>query len=127
MDLELIGATVTSARFAPDSYVVSVAGELDLSTTGDLERAFRPILDGSANPTLIADLSRVCFLDSTALALLGATAKELRQRGSDLMLVSNGPRVLRTLQISGLDKHFSVRRQLTDVVGWQPVEAPPLQ
>ena len=63
MDLELIGATVTSACFAPDSYVVSVAGELDLSTTGDLERAFRPILDGSPHPTVIADLTRVCFLD----------------------------------------------------------------
>ena len=58
----------------PDLGMLSVRGELDISTSGMLERELGDLLESGAE-RLEVDLSGVVFIDSSALsALVGARA-----------------------------------------------------
>ena len=50
------------------SAVVKVAGELDITTIGNLEEAMQPILDRDPQ-RLVIDVSSLRFADSSAIAL----------------------------------------------------------
>jgi anti-anti-sigma factor len=65
----------------------------------------------------VVDLVEVGFIDSTALGLLLRFQPRFRGRGGDLVLVSDDRRVLRTLEITGLDRMFRIERRLGQAVG----------
>jgi anti-sigma B factor antagonist len=91
--------------------VVSVDGELDPHTTSELEQALTTVLSrGGRN--VVVDLAGLVFIDSTALAALLRAQPLFRSRGGRLLLVSEDRRILRTLEITGLDRTFDVEPQL---------------
>lgn len=91
--------------------MVSVDGELDLHTTPELEQALTTVLSrGGRN--VVVDLAGLVFIDSTALAALLRVQPDFRSRGGRLLLVSEDRRILRTLEITGLDRTFDVEPQL---------------
>jgi len=106
---------VRSARVGESVYVVSVTGEADLHTAPDLERELQGVLvhDGTA---VAVDLSHVDFIDSTTLGVLLRFQPRFRAREGDLVIVSEDRRVLRTLEITGLDRIFRIERRLADAV-----------
>lgn len=106
---------ITTAELGERAYVTAVAGELDLAHTEELEYALNAVLAHGA-PRLIVDLCGVPLIDSAALGVLTSTAKRLRSAGGTFILVSDDPRVLRTLAITGLDRFFAVERSLTEAV-----------
>lgn len=61
MSFELVSTDASSA-------IVKVAGELDITTIGDLEQAIQPILDRDPQ-RLVIDVSSLRFADSSAIAL----------------------------------------------------------
>jgi anti-sigma B factor antagonist len=87
--------------------LVSVSGELDTYVESDLRDA---LAAGEAlrSQTLVVDLSGVSFMDSTACGILVAEAKRLRREGARLVLVSNGTRASRVLEVSGIDQFVQV-------------------
>jgi len=72
-------------------------------------RAWQQSFVNAARPgqTLDVDLSQQDMLDSAALGRLLSTHRQLRQRGSGLVLHNTGPRLQRVLRISGLDRLFA--------------------
>jgi anti-sigma B factor antagonist len=92
--------------------VVSLAGELDLYNAQTVREALLECC--SEDPErLIVDLAAVTFIDSTALGvLIEARTRMSNRRG--FMLAAPGLETRRALEISGLDRHFSVHASVGD-------------
>ena len=115
--------SVTTAAVGDGSYVVSVSGEADLHTTPELERELRAVLDRGGSSVAL-DLVDVGFIDSSVLGLLLRFHPRFRARGGDLVVVSDDRRLLRTLEITGLDRIFRVERRLADAVNGSSTALP---
>ena len=92
--------TVSTAHGLP---VVSVQGEVDISTVGALDDALTVQLDGGAR-SLVVDFRGVTFLDSTGLSALVRAHRRCTAAGGGLALVMDDAKLLRLLTISGLDR-----------------------
>ena len=84
-----------------DCAVLQLTGEVDIYTATLLREQMRELAAKGA-VHLIADLSRVDFLDSTGLGALVGGLRRLREAGGSLALVISTPRILRIFQITGL-------------------------
>jgi anti-sigma B factor antagonist len=88
---------------------VALAGELDLSTTSQVEEELRHV--EAAKPELIVlDLSGLSFLDSTGLRLVITADARARDAGRRLALVKGPETVNRVFTITKVDE----RLQLVD-------------
>jgi anti-anti-sigma factor len=97
-----------------DVCIVRLAGELDLYNAGTVRDALtEACADGPQK--LIVDLSEVEFVDSTALGVLIEARSKLTNRNG-FILVGPGLETRRALEISGLDRHFSVHETLQDAL-----------
>jgi anti-sigma B factor antagonist len=113
--VNVIGFEVRTAVVTPGTYVVSVTGEIDSFTSPYLEEELEWVLgDGASNA--VVDLGGVGFIDSTALRVLLKALPRFSRRGGTLVLVSDDRRVLRTLEITGLDRKFTVEARLSDAI-----------
>ena len=83
--------------------LVSVSGELDLYSSERLQEAIDEAASVGAD-TVLLDLSGVGFIDSTALGVIVQGTKRLEGRGVALTLVTDDPRTLRVLEVTGLDR-----------------------
>ncbi len=107
---------VTTAHLGADTFVVSVTGEADMQTAPEIERELQEVLRLGGRSVAV-DLVEVGFVDSTALGLLLRFQPRFRARGGDLVIVSDDRRVLRTLEVTGLDRIFRIERRLGEAVG----------
>ncbi|HZS23895.1 MAG TPA: STAS domain-containing protein [Gaiellaceae bacterium] len=103
---------IANIERAGGAVVVSLAGELDLYNANTVRDALLQCC--SEGPErLIVDLSGVRFIDSTALGvLIEARTRMPNRRG--FLLAAPGLETRRALEISGLDRHFSVHESLDD-------------
>ena len=106
---------VRTAGVGNHGFVVSVSGEVDLHTAPEMERELVEVLQLGGN-SVVVDLAEVGFIDSTVLGLLLRYQPRFRDRGGDLVLVSDDRRILRTLEITGLDRVFRIEQRLGDAV-----------
>jgi anti-sigma B factor antagonist len=106
---------ITTATLGKDAYVMAIGGDLDVSCVERLEAELARVapFDGAR---LAVDLSGVPFIDSSVLGWLIDSAKRLRAVGGDLVIVSDDPRILRTFQITGLDRSFRIERTLFEAI-----------
>jgi anti-sigma B factor antagonist len=86
--------------------VVRLAGELDLYNAHLVREALLEVC-AEAPARLIVDLGDVSFLDSTALGVLIEARKSLENRRA-FLLARPGLETRRALEVSGLDRHFTV-------------------
>lgn len=105
-----------TAQLGKDTFVVSVTGEADMVTASEIERELWQVLKLGGRSVAV-DLVEVGFIDSTALGLLLRFQPRFRARGGDLVIVSDDRRVLRTLEITGLDRIFRIEQRLGEAVG----------
>jgi anti-sigma B factor antagonist len=93
-----------------DAVVVTLAGELDLYNADEIRAALFAECE-RAPKRLVVDLSRVVFIDSTALGvLIEARTKLPNRRG--FLLAAPALETKRALEISGLDRHFALHETL---------------
>jgi len=108
VDQERDGSTIAygirSERTAEDVLVISLAGEHDLHTAPEVERALRSVI-AAGGRTAVVDLTETTFLDSTILSVLLNTRKELHG-GGRLLLAIGDAKVKRVFEISGVDRFF---------------------
>jgi anti-sigma B factor antagonist len=96
-----------------DGYVVvSLAGELDLYNANAVREALLECCAESPE-RLIVDLSGVKFIDSTALGVLIEARTRLANK-KGFLLAAPGLETRRALEISGLDRHFSVHASVEE-------------
>ena len=98
-------ARVTVSVTAPCR--LSVAGELDLDTSGELASALAAA--SSDGQDVSVDLSGVTFLDSTGTRVLIRAHEALAARGATLLIVDASRAVLRTFELSGVLAFFRLR------------------
>ena len=106
---------VRIAEVGSHGFVVSLSGEVDLHTAPEMERELVEVLQLGGN-SVVVDFAEVGFIDSTVLSLLLRYKPRFRSRGGDLVLVSDDRRILRTLEITGLDRIFRIEQRLDDAV-----------
>ena len=97
-----------------DACVVKLAGELDLYNAPQVRKALR---DASADSPrrVVVDLGEVEFIDSTALGVLIEARKRLDNRRA-FLLAAPGLETRRALEISGLDRHFTVHTSVSEAL-----------
>ena len=86
--------------------VVSLGGELDLYNAESVRAALAGVC-AETPERIVVDLGEVEFMDSTALGVL-IEARTKLDNGRAFILAAPGVETKRALQISGLDRHFSV-------------------
>ena len=120
--------TSTQATFAIErrdldarTSVISVQGELDLSTAPQLKWV---LVDASAegHNRLIVELSQTSFMDSTALGVLVGVNRGLGVDGS-LTIVCASPSLLKVFELSGMDGVFAICATLDDALADTPRRA----
>lgn len=113
--MSVLEFSVKTAEVGDDAFVVTVTGEADLHTVPELDRALQGVLE-LGGVSAAVDLADVTFIDSTALSVLLHRQRQLRARGGDLVIVTADRRVLRTFEITGLDRLFTIEQRLADGV-----------
>lgn len=89
-----------------EASVVHLGGELDLYNAHEIrDTLLAACLDSPAR--VVVDLGQVEFVDSTALGVLIEARTKLAD-GRGFLLAAPGLETRRALQISGLDRHFTV-------------------
>jgi anti-anti-sigma factor len=88
---------------------IAVSGELDLSTAPELEGPLNQALEADEGSVLI-DLSRCEFIDSTGIALIVRAWQRLSRgdNGRALVICSHNDQVRRVLEITGLELSIPV-------------------
>ncbi len=106
-----ISLTVTAAEGGAWA-IVSVRGEIDVSTAGSLEEAVRTCLASSGR--VIIDLSGVQFMDSTGLNVLIRAQSSSNDDPSEVLRLAGVPdRVSKLLRLTQLDSVFAVFPSVT--------------
>lgn len=119
--MHTLDVRIESARIGRGVHVVALAGEIDLHTAPRLdEELFGAIGDGARR--VLVDMAGATFVDSTVLGVLLRAHSRLDDRGGRLVIISDDPRILRTLELTGLDRMLSVERSLTETVAGLTVD-----
>lgn len=97
-----------------DACVVRLAGELDLYNAPQVRQALSDAASDSP-ARVVVDLSEVEFIDSTALGVLIEARTRLDNRRA-FLLAAPGLETRRALEISGLDRHFTVHQSVSEAL-----------
>jgi stage II sporulation protein AA (anti-sigma F factor antagonist) len=88
-----------------ETYTVACSGEIDSSATKALRDATLLALN-SRCPLIVVDLRAVTFMDSTGVHSLLLARKAAEIAGVDLRVRAAPERVMRPLEIAGVDQLF---------------------
>ncbi|HVS85115.1 MAG TPA: STAS domain-containing protein [Gaiellaceae bacterium] len=95
--------------------VVRLQGELDLYNADAVRAALLGCCEEQPD-RLVIDLGEVSFIDSTALGVLIEARSRMENRRA-FMLAAPGLETRRALEISGLDRHFSIHDSTDAALG----------
>jgi anti-sigma B factor antagonist len=99
-----------------EQVLLHVRGELDLATAP----VFRQVAAGPATvgaSQVVVDLTACDHLDSVGVGLLLGVLKRTRGRGGSVVVVCDEPRLLRVLELTGLDTLIPVVARIDEAVG----------
>ena len=87
--------------------VITIIGEVDLSTAAQVRAEVERALDG--HDRIEFDLRDTTFMDSTGLAVFVAAYRRLGQNREAVVLREPRPTILKLLEISGVGQFVDVR------------------
>jgi len=96
--------------------LVSVEGELDLSTAEELAEPTRRAVN--ADCPLILDLSGCAFVDSTGLRFVLHAHTALADSGSAMAVVTDNPHVRELFSLTAIDLSVPVFATVDEAVEW---------
>jgi len=85
-----------------DRMLVSLRGELDLSTAPVLDEALR-----DANSEIVVDLSALAFIDASGLNVLASAHRRAERHGDRLVIINASPLARRMFRLTALDHLLS--------------------
>ena len=91
-----------------------LAGELDIASTERLEEALATS-EGEAPGTLVLDLRKVEFIDSTGLRTVIAADERARSAGRRFVVVRGPGAVQRLFSVTQLDQRFEIVDDLESI------------
>jgi anti-sigma B factor antagonist len=112
--LRTIEFQISSAALGRGVQIVSLGGEVDAHTAPRLDEELAGAIDSGAR-RVVVDLAGASFIDSTVLGVLLRADKRLKGEG-ELVVVADDPRILRTLELTGLDRRLTIQSSLTEAI-----------
>ena len=103
-------------RDVGDWTVVEVKGEIDLYTAPRLKELLTDLTSRGKNRVAVT-FEGVEFMDSTGLGVLISGLKRCREGGGTLALAAPTEPVRKVLSITGLDKVFDIRDDVSEITG----------
>jgi anti-sigma B factor antagonist len=97
-----------------EACVVKLGGELDLYNAPEVRAALAEAC-ADLPGRVVVDLGEVEFIDSTALGVLIEARTKLENRRA-FLLAAPGLETRRALEISGLDRHFTVHQSVSEAL-----------
>ena len=92
-----------------DTLTVYPNGDLDMATAGVMKEEIETILYSRLGvKTLVVNLNRIRFIDSSGLGMLIGCYKYMQGRSGGMMLVEASKNVYRILEFSGMKKLMPV-------------------
>ena len=110
---------IKTEQISEDSYVISLAGEVDLYTAPEFKQQLLEVI-GQGGKQVIVDFTSTTFIDSTTLGVLVGGVKRLRPSDGRLSLVCSDPNIVKIFEITGLDRVFAVFRTREEAVAQLP-------
>ena len=98
---------IKTEQLAPDVYVISLTGEIDLYTAPEFKQQLLEVI-GEGASHVIVDLTSTTFIDSTTLGVLVGGVKRLRSNDGQLSLVCSDRNITKIFEITGLDRVFTI-------------------
>jgi anti-sigma B factor antagonist len=98
---------IRTEQLGDDSYVISLAGEVDLYTAPEFKQQLLDVI-GQGGKRVVVDFSDTTFIDSTTLGVLVGGVKRLRTNDGQLSLVCSDRNITKIFEITGLDRVFSI-------------------
>jgi len=86
---------------------VALVGELDLSTVAKVQEELRRV-EASAPATMVVDLSKLTFLDSTGLRCIVTADERARAEGRRIVIVRGPDAVQRVFTITRLEERLEL-------------------
>jgi anti-sigma B factor antagonist len=86
---------------------VALVGELDLSTVAKVQEELRKV-EASSPATLVVDLSKLTFLDSTGLRCIVTADERARAEGRRIVIVRGPDAVQRVFAITRLEERLEM-------------------
>jgi RNA polymerase sigma-B factor len=117
--MQLTGAEfgVAAESIEPAFTVLRVSGEVDMVAAPELtEHVQQHFRAGSADRTLVFDLTDVTFLASAGLAVLAEAANLAAERGTTIRVVAPSRSVTRPLEVAGLDRVLPTYADLASAI-----------
>jgi len=98
------------------THLVAPAGEIDALTAPQLGTTLLGLAD-DGKTGVVVDLSRVTFIDSTAIGVILNAVRALASRSGRLVLVCPTERILRPFEVTGLTERLPIVRSVDDALG----------
>ena len=89
--------------------VLTLSGELDAYDAPTLRAAFAEAAAGVDGGAVVLDLTRVTFLDSTALGTIVGLLRRVREAGGGLRVVLPETEARRIFELTALERSLDVR------------------
>jgi len=106
---------IKTERISDDSYVISLAGEVDLYTAPEFKQQLLEVI-GQGGKQVIVDFTNTTFIDSTTLGVLVGGVKRLRTNDGQLSLVCSDRNITKIFEITGLDRVFAIHATRDEAV-----------
>lgn len=103
MNMQILKATEGTRHY------IDLAGEIDAYTAPKLKEELMPLAE-QKRQTIVVDLSKVTYLDSTGLGIFVGALKKSHQNESEVILKNLTERVERLFTITGLNEIFTIQR-----------------
>jgi len=107
-DLPTSSELIASVQQEQDNLIIAIKGEIDLQSSPELRVAMLGLLKKYTPKKLILNLSRVAYMDSSAIAVLVEMLKQMNARGGKICLTALQPRVKGLLEIVRLNTIFPI-------------------
>jgi anti-sigma B factor antagonist len=115
----LVDSRICSARLGAQAYLVSLSGEVDLHLAPELDDAlFHAIKQGARR--LVVDFTGAIFADSSVLGVVLRAAQRMQLLGAELVVVCEDRHILRSFELTGLDRAFPIEPTLMDALSRVP-------
>jgi anti-sigma B factor antagonist len=95
--------------------LVSLSGEVDVYSATKLRETIKDLVE-EGKYSIVVDLEKVAFLDSTGLGVLVGGLKRVKHHSGELGIICNQEKILRIFRITGLTKVFPIYRSRDELL-----------
>ncbi|HZO96546.1 MAG TPA: STAS domain-containing protein [Gaiellaceae bacterium] len=106
---------IKTEQLSGSTYVISLAGEVDLYTAPEFKQQLLEVIAQGAGQVIV-DLTSTTFIDSTTLGVLVGGVKRLREHDGRLSLVCSDRNITKIFEITGLDRVFPIHATREEAV-----------